>query len=258
MNSGKFAKLAGVTPRTLRHYRSIGLLDDISQNENGYYDYDIYDLLKILRIKNLTSLGFSLEMVKDMLDQKSAESNDILDELDELDRKLEKRIKQLQKQRRTIAILKRAGVTADTPAAFARLANLLIKHDYPPELLERELDGLLLIDHLLEEKDLDEVLNYYERLIDYGHFKEYCDLSMEIYRLRESATEEEKNAVAEKGAVLFQKILDDCDFNRYELNKHLSGSDDIDLLFRMYDGDEFYSLQMDVADRIAKILQNKK
>lgn len=258
MNSGKFAKLAGVTPRTLRHYRSIGLLDDISQNENGYYDYDIYDLLKILRIKNLTSLGFSLETVKDMLDQKSAEGNDILNELDELDRKLEKRIKQLQKQRRTIAILKRAGVTADTPAAFARLANLLIKHDYPSELLERELDGLILIDHLLEEKDLDEVLNYYERLINYDHFKEYCDLSMEIYRLRESATEEEKNAVAEKGAVLFQKILDDYDFNRYELNKHLSVSDNIDLLFRMYDGDEFYSLQMDVADRIAKILQNKK
>ena len=60
MNSGEFARLAGVTQRALRHWRNLGLLSEVTAGDNGYYDYTVRDLLKVLRIKNLSALGFSL------------------------------------------------------------------------------------------------------------------------------------------------------------------------------------------------------
>ena len=67
MNSGEFTRLAGVTQRTLRHWRKLGLLSDVGVSENGYFDYTVRDLVKVLRIKNLSALGFSLAQVKEML-----------------------------------------------------------------------------------------------------------------------------------------------------------------------------------------------
>ena len=67
MNSGEFARLAGVTQRALRHWRKLGLLSDVGVSENGYFDYTVRDLVKVLRIKNLSALGFSLAQVKEML-----------------------------------------------------------------------------------------------------------------------------------------------------------------------------------------------
>ena len=57
LRSGDVAKLAGVTVRTLRHYRSIGLLPEPPRDDNGYCSYGIEDLARVLRIKRLASLG---------------------------------------------------------------------------------------------------------------------------------------------------------------------------------------------------------
>ena len=64
LRSGDVAKLAGVTVRTLRHYRSIGLLPEPPRDDNGYCSYGIEDLARVLRIKRLASLGFSLEDIE--------------------------------------------------------------------------------------------------------------------------------------------------------------------------------------------------
>ena len=52
MRSGEIARLAGVTVRTLRHYRSIGLLPEPNRSDNGYCEYTLDDLLRLLRIKH--------------------------------------------------------------------------------------------------------------------------------------------------------------------------------------------------------------
>ena len=72
LRSGDVAKLAGVTVRTLRHYRSIGLLPEPPRDDNGYCSYGIEDLARVLRIKRLASLGFSLEDIGGMLNDMDA------------------------------------------------------------------------------------------------------------------------------------------------------------------------------------------
>lgn len=162
MNSGEFARLAGVTQRALRHWRKLGLLSDVGVSENGYFDYTVRDLVKVLRIKNLSALGFSLAQVKEML----AENGDDAQAIAALDASLAEQIAELTAQRQMLALLALYDLPAETPLNFVRLIALLIQHGYPQILLEREIDGLLMADHLMDEEGLAVIIACYEKIID--------------------------------------------------------------------------------------------
>lgn len=59
---GKFAKLAGVTEKTLRHYEKVGLLIP-EKTENGYRCYTDVHLIQLQKILFLRLLGFKLSDV---------------------------------------------------------------------------------------------------------------------------------------------------------------------------------------------------
>lgn len=165
LRSGELAKLAGVTVRTLRHYRTIGLLPDPPRDDNGYCSYGIEDLVRVLRIKRLASLGFSLDDIKGMLDDMDAVTSSVqaaavggsadgqvekgacgrlttraadgcpersapqpervFERLDALDQELKDQIAHLEEQRHTIALLKRERLDVDLPVRAARVAKEL-------------------------------------------------------------------------------------------------------------------------------------
>lgn len=61
--TGQFAKLAGVTIRTIRYYDKIGLLKPSKILDNGYRQYCNKDLITLQKILSLKELGFSLEEI---------------------------------------------------------------------------------------------------------------------------------------------------------------------------------------------------
>ena len=67
---GDVAKLAGVTPRTIRYYEEIGLLPAPAAREPGahrtYAPSDVERLTELIRLKNL--LGISLDGLKDLIE----------------------------------------------------------------------------------------------------------------------------------------------------------------------------------------------
>jgi DNA-binding transcriptional MerR regulator len=67
---GDVAKLAGVTPRTIRYYEEIGLLPAPDSREPGahrtYAQEDVDRLIDLIRLKNL--LGVSLDGLKDLVE----------------------------------------------------------------------------------------------------------------------------------------------------------------------------------------------
>jgi DNA-binding transcriptional MerR regulator len=67
---GDVAKLAGVTPRTIRYYEEIGLLPAPDTREPGahrtYKQSDVERLTELVRLKNL--LGISLDGLKDLVE----------------------------------------------------------------------------------------------------------------------------------------------------------------------------------------------
>ena len=105
---GEVARLAGITPRTIRYYEEIGLLEGAGAREAGrhrvYTEADVERLREIVRLRDL--LGVSLDELKELVEAEDARAalraewrrgvddagrrREILDaSLDYLDRQLE-------------------------------------------------------------------------------------------------------------------------------------------------------------------------
>ncbi|MBW4661171.1 MAG: MerR family transcriptional regulator [Drouetiella hepatica Uher 2000/2452] len=63
MRIGEFAKLAGVTPRTVRYYESLGLLSPNEREGAGFRYYTDVELARLQKINALKELGLSLEEI---------------------------------------------------------------------------------------------------------------------------------------------------------------------------------------------------
>jgi DNA-binding transcriptional MerR regulator len=65
---GEVAERAGVTPRTLRYYQEVGLLDPSGKSPGGtrrYSESDVARLLRIIELRNV--MGFDLERIREIL-----------------------------------------------------------------------------------------------------------------------------------------------------------------------------------------------
>ncbi len=69
MKVGELAKRTGVSVRALHHYDQIGLLSPSHRTEAGYRLYEASDIVRLQQIKSLQQLGFSLEEIRDCLEQ---------------------------------------------------------------------------------------------------------------------------------------------------------------------------------------------
>ena len=65
---GELASLVGISVRTLHHYEEIGLLLPSARTDAGHRLYAGSDVQRLARIRALTALGFSLDQVRDCLD----------------------------------------------------------------------------------------------------------------------------------------------------------------------------------------------
>ena len=87
-------QLTGISPRTLRHYHSIGLLTPSSVTEGGYRLYDEGKLEKLRQILALREAGLSLKDIQEILDDPGT-GDGILEAHAQ---KLREQIRQLQDQ----------------------------------------------------------------------------------------------------------------------------------------------------------------
>lgn len=67
---GEFSRLANTSIRMLRHYDKLGLLTPgLVDEENGFRYYSASQLERVNKINRLKSLGFSLSVTKEILDE---------------------------------------------------------------------------------------------------------------------------------------------------------------------------------------------
>ena len=95
----QLSTLAGVTPRTLRHYDQIDLLKPDSVGENGYRYYGEKSMLRLQQILFYRELGFSLESIREMLGRPEFQ---ILDALEEHRESLQGRMRRLERLIQTV------------------------------------------------------------------------------------------------------------------------------------------------------------
>jgi MerR family copper efflux transcriptional regulator len=68
LNIGSVGETAGVPPKTIRYYESIGLIAVPRRRANGYRTYSETDMRTLAFIKRARSLGFSVDEVRQLLD----------------------------------------------------------------------------------------------------------------------------------------------------------------------------------------------
>lgn len=69
MKVGTLAKKTGLTVRTLHYYEEIGLLTPAQRTEAGHRLYGIDEVVRLQQIVSLRQLGFTLEDIRECLDQ---------------------------------------------------------------------------------------------------------------------------------------------------------------------------------------------
>jgi len=107
-NIGEAAAKAGVTPKMVRHYESLGLLPKVHRTEAGYRVYTDNEVHTLRFIKRSRDLGFSIPEIAELLklwqDRRRSSANVkklAAQHVDELERK----IKELQAMRKTLTQL---------------------------------------------------------------------------------------------------------------------------------------------------------
>ncbi|MHA7295204.1 heavy metal-responsive transcriptional regulator [Arthrobacter sp. HLT1-21] len=66
MKIGELAGMAGVNPKTIRYYESIGVLPEPARTGSGYRDYDSSFLDRLIFIRTAQSLGITLDEIKEI------------------------------------------------------------------------------------------------------------------------------------------------------------------------------------------------
>lgn len=63
LSVGEVARLAGVSPRAVRHYHSIGLLPEPDRDSAGYRRYDGRDVIALVRVVRLRAVGMPIPQI---------------------------------------------------------------------------------------------------------------------------------------------------------------------------------------------------
>lgn len=114
MRIGSLAEAAGTTPRAVRHYHRLGLLDEPRRLPNGYREYTIDDVVRVMRIRWLADCGIPLGAVAAALDGSAKDETDVVADLQALLAGIESERKVLaRKHERLSALLQDA--LADRP-----------------------------------------------------------------------------------------------------------------------------------------------
>lgn len=67
LNIGEAAAAAGVTPKMIRHYESIGMIPQVQRTEAGYRLYSPREVAMLRFIRQSRALGFSARQIESLL-----------------------------------------------------------------------------------------------------------------------------------------------------------------------------------------------
>jgi DNA-binding transcriptional MerR regulator len=117
----EIAEVAGVTPRTVRHYHSIGVLPEPPRDVSGYRRYGGKEVVDLVRIVRLRALGMPLAQIAERGSAADADDVSLTDALGALADELDAEITRLRAARDRLRELA-GSETFDQPAmALTRL-----------------------------------------------------------------------------------------------------------------------------------------
>ena len=125
-STGEFAKMAGVTLRTIRYYDKIGLLKPTTILDNGYRRYCNRDLITLQKILSLKELGFSLEEIYPLIqdDNKNSFKESIKLQTNLIDQKIKHLTNLKDSLKATERLINKKNIAWDKIIELIRLSTI--------------------------------------------------------------------------------------------------------------------------------------
>ena len=117
MQINQLAALAGVSPKTIRYYESIGVLPEPYRSPNGYREYAQPDMERLKLVVGARRLDFSLDDINEIIamrDRREAPCRVMLDKLAHKADEIAHRITELQRLEQELRHLHELGETFPT------------------------------------------------------------------------------------------------------------------------------------------------
>ncbi|ORI24932.1 MerR family transcriptional regulator [Rhodococcus sp. 1168] len=128
MRISQLAEAAETTPRAVRHYHRLGLMDEPPRQPNGYREYRLVDLIRLMRIRWLADAGVPLGSVETVLSVRAGreDKNDAVEDLTALIAGIEaEQAKLAARHARLVVMLERAATGIEMSALPIDLAEAL-------------------------------------------------------------------------------------------------------------------------------------
>jgi MerR family Zn(II)-responsive transcriptional regulator of zntA len=147
MQIGDLAAKAGVTPRTIRYYEELGIVEPEERTGGGFRLYSESQLRRLQIVQSLKDLGFDLQRIRQFFNLKNCSESSggvasaLVDHLVEQERQIDERIRQymLMKERNQKAIEILNGClccTVKTCERDCHHCSVYQEHDEVPDLIE--------------------------------------------------------------------------------------------------------------------------
>jgi len=136
LNIGEAAAAAGVTPKMIRHYESLGLIPEAPRTDAGYRLYGEREVAMLRFIRQSRSLGFSMQQIESLLSMwrnPSRQSREVKGVALQQLRDLEERQRELDQMRATLEDL-----VSQCPGDHSTHCAILDKLATPPAPLAGE------------------------------------------------------------------------------------------------------------------------
>jgi DNA-binding transcriptional MerR regulator len=159
---GQAAAFAGVTVKTVRHYHTLGLVEEPERDSSGYRRYGSDALLRLVQTRTLAAAGVPLADVKPLLDADTAQFTAALADVE---RQLTDRIDELIERRDMLHRLAdgdRALLPDHTTALLDRMADL----GFTAHEVAKTREGWVLAKALVPEGFDDYLTNFEQALTD--------------------------------------------------------------------------------------------
>ena len=117
MKIQEFARLTGLSSKTVRYYESIGILPAPKRTLTGYRDYNNQDLERARFVAGIRSLDLSLEEIAEILalrDRREAPCRTLLERIEQKADQIEERIQLLEQMETDLRRLYELGLTFPT------------------------------------------------------------------------------------------------------------------------------------------------
>lgn len=126
---GELAKLAGVTPDTVRYYEKQHMMDHEVRTQGGFRLYTDHDLQRLKFIRHARQLGFTLESIRELLSIRVDPEHHTCQESKSIVQarlsEVEERIEELQTMRRSLQRLNDACCGTSHSSVYCSILEAL-------------------------------------------------------------------------------------------------------------------------------------